>query len=195
VRLIALATLVTALELPPHPLGAVSDFAGALSADARARVDARLRSYDRDGRRYAVGIFPSADGMDPAGLGYQLATRWSIGGPRNPDGVLLLLFLDEHAAQFQIGYGLDEHLPDRERRRLLRDQVEPRLLRGDVEGAITAGLDGAHRLLGDDFEPPLAARPVAAPRWFYPLLVLLFAVALVHRRRLTGWGGDRPGSW
>lgn len=72
------------------------------------------------------------------------ATAWRI-GTQDDNGIVLFVFRDAHLARAEVGYGLEDRLPDALVRRLLEDRLAPRFASGDYE----AGLDAFIKSIGD----------------------------------------------
>ncbi len=183
------STAAAAFQVPPEPRGRVSDYAGALSPDAIARIDARLRAGEQgQTHQVAVAVFRSLGGEPIEEASMAIAERWKIGSRRD-DGVLFTLFLDDREMRIEVGYGLEDKLTDAQCKRILRDQVAPRLRAGDLEGGITAGVAAIEAAVGGQAAPPGAS---GAPQGFdlvgvIVVLLILLLFGLFRGGFLLGW--------
>ncbi len=196
--LLAIAPLpARALTIPPAPTGRVNDYAGALSPAARARLEAQLEGYARGtSQQIAVAIFRSLDGESIEDVSMRLAEAWKIGGRKNDDGVLVVVFLDDHKLRIEVGYGLEDRLPDARAIRIIRDVIAPRFHAGDVEGGLREGLAAIEAAITDRADGGAGAveqRPGSPSAvgiiFFFFLIVIALVVAAARSRRGGGGGG------
>jgi uncharacterized protein len=85
--------------------------------------------------------------LQPAEYVFWLANRWDMGGPENR-GLLILLALEEHRVESEVGYALEPLLSDAASAQLLEEHVVP-LLRA---GQYAEGLYQAVHVLGKVLE-------------------------------------------
>jgi uncharacterized protein len=208
--LLLVSSAAAAFALPAQPSGRLSDFAGALDPAARSRIEAQLEGYAR-GRTHqiAVAIFRSLDGQPIEDASIRLAEKWKIGS-RADDGVLVTVFTADRQLRIEVGYGLEEKLPDVVCARIIREEMVPRIRAGDLEGGITAGLAAIERAISGDAAAAAGHDRPARGGWSLddlwgalavPLVILLFILSprlgllsLLLGRRRRG-GGGMPGSF
>jgi uncharacterized protein len=95
------------------PQGYVNDFANVLSADAKQKLTALCAEVDsKAGAQIAVVTVPSLNGEELEDYSIDLATRWGVGPKGKSRGMLILFAPKEHKYRFEVGYGLEEILPD-----------------------------------------------------------------------------------
>jgi len=80
------------------------------------------------------------------------------GGKSTDQGLILLIAPSERKLRIEVGYGLEEYLPDVLAGRIIRDTITPRFKAGDMAGGIAAGVDAILEQLDRD---PADARAVA----------------------------------
>lgn len=145
--------------LPPRPAGPVLDQANLLPPAEEAALDQKLRAYNaRTGRSLLVVTVPSLDGLDIATYGVQLGQAWGVGGKSTDQGLILLVAPSERRLRFEVGYGLEQYLPDVLAGRIIRDTITPRFKAGDFAGGISAGIEAAIAQLDRD---PAEAKAIA----------------------------------
>jgi uncharacterized protein len=145
--------------MPPRPDGPVLDQADLLPPAEEAALDAKLRAYNAaTGRSLVVVTVPSLDGRDIESYGVELGQSWGVGGKSTDQGLILLVAPNERRLRFEVGYGLEEFLPDVFAGRIIRDTITPRFKAGDFAGGIAAGIDAAIAQLDRD---PAQAKAVA----------------------------------
>lgn len=141
----ALLTLVAAplrAELPARPEGPILDAAQILPAQSEAQLDQRLRAYNqKTGRAVMVVTVPSLEGEDIASYGPALGRAWGVGGKESDQGLILLVAPTERKLRIEVGYGLEQFMPDVLAGRIVRDVIRPRFKADDYPGGINAGID------------------------------------------------------
>jgi uncharacterized protein len=140
VTLLVAVSLARALTFPA-PQGYVSDYAGVVTDQERAQIEAICRELDeKTGAQIAVAVFPDLGGEDYTDYAVRLFEHWKIGKKGKDNGVLILNTLAERKVRIEVGYGLEPIIPDGLAGQILRDNVFP-LLREEKYGA--AYLTGA----------------------------------------------------
>jgi uncharacterized protein len=135
---------------------------------------------------------------------------WGIGRKGKDDGVAIFVLSQDRHVRIEVGYGLEGQLTDAISSRIIREQMTPRLQRGDPDGAVTAAVDGVLDTLGGEAPGAERAVPEPAPHALglgelivigvAGLLLLLFLIThpslaaallftLGSNRRQGGWGG------
>jgi len=137
-----LAVLAAAAPVPPAPTRWVEDQAGFLSSPARAALDARLEGYERaTGHQVVVWIGTTLGGTPLDDWAVRAFAAWKIGRKGLDDGVAIFIFADDRAIDIEVGYGLEDKVPDAIASRIIREVMAPRVRAGDRDGAVTAGAD------------------------------------------------------
>ncbi len=87
----------------------------------------------------------------------QTASDWKVGGGKADNGIVLFVFPDARSARLEVGYGLEDVLPDARVRQLLAATLVAPFEAGDYERGLEAFRAEVRRLMGGD------AGVVAAP--------------------------------
>ncbi|SDT87160.1 uncharacterized protein SAMN05444156_0276 [Verrucomicrobium sp. GAS474] len=129
--------------VPPAPAAWCNDYAGLLSPAAKARIDGKLRAFEREtSTQIVVALFPALpDGGAVEDATYRMAQAWGIGRKGRNNGVVLFLFAKEHRLRIEVGTGLEGVIPDVTAKRIISERITPRLRAGDFDGGIEAGAD------------------------------------------------------
>jgi len=128
--------------IPKAPERWVTDTAGMISEATRARLDARLESYERaSGHQVVAWIGRTLGGADLADFAVKTFKAWGIGRKGHDDGVLMLVFAEDHKIDIEVGYGLEGRLTDAASHRIIDEVMAPRLRAGDADGALAAGVE------------------------------------------------------
>jgi uncharacterized protein len=190
--------------IPAPPDRWVTDQAGFLSPQAADELEARLAAYERGtGHQLIVYIDRTTGGVPIEDWAARAFERWRVGRKGIDDGLALFVFSDDRRARIEVGYGLEERVPDVIAGRIIQAQIVPRIRAGDRDGAIRAGVESLMTTIGGAGGAP-AAPPKQVPRWGVSLggLLLLFLLAgLFTHSRLGGLllllsiGSGRGGGW
>ncbi len=128
--------------VPPKPTRWVTDNAGLLSAAERDQLDARLEAYEHaTGRQVIVWIGTTLDGEPIEDWSVRAFTSWGIGEKKIDNGVALFLFASDHLARIEVGYGVEDRLPDIYASRIIREQLAPALQAGHPAAGLNAAID------------------------------------------------------
>ena len=129
--LLATCTLAAKVEeapIPPPPKRWVNDDVALLSPATRAAVDSRLEAYERATGHQVVVWISNTIGNAPLD---EFATRvfeaWKIGRQGKDDGVLVLVLKDDRRIAVEVGYGLEDRVPDAIASRGTRTARSPRV--------------------------------------------------------------------
>lgn len=150
-------TLTLALLLPVFLLGAappvvdqpVVDPEARLSAADREAVATELgRLRWETGAQMAVLVVGTTDGESIEDYALRAAEAWRGGEAGRDNGLLYVLAVEDRRQRLEVGYGLEEHLPDSTARTLLEAQG-PLLRQGDLRGAVLAVVSGVRVRLQD----------------------------------------------
>lgn len=138
-----LTLLIAALTMvyPAHT-GLVTDSAHQLTAQQDAALEQRLLDYERrTGIEFTVVIIPSLNGevLEPYANG--LFHEWGIGKKDVDNGVLLLWAVGNRQVRIEVGYGLEERLPDGRAGQIIRENILPRFRNQDWIGGVSGGVD------------------------------------------------------
>jgi uncharacterized protein len=202
-----------AASTPPSPAQFVTDGAAFLSAAAEDELEARLARYERDtGHQVLLWIGQTTAGEPIEPWAVRAFAAWRVGRKGLDDGVAVFILAADRRVRIEVGYGVEDRLPDAVAARIIGDEMIPRLRAGDQDGAARAGVSGVLAALGGEAGAPRDAVPapteldrgqaivvvligilvigfiVTNPRLALMLLMTLDS----HRGRGGGWGG---GGW
>lgn len=156
----SLALAVLAKEVP-YLTGRVNDQAELLPPDAEARIESLLGEIERaTGAQVAVLTVPGLEGEALEDYTLRVAETWKLGRGQFDDGALLFVAKDDRKLRLEVGYGLEEVLPDALARRILDEVVKPRFKSGDFAGGVEEGVKViASTIEGKGTLPPPAESP------------------------------------
>jgi uncharacterized protein len=178
--LAVLSILAAAAPIPPAPARWVEDRAGFLSPAGRAALDARLEGYERaTGHQVVVWIGTTLGDAPLDDWAVRTFGAWKVGRKGLDDGIAMFILADDRKIDIEVGYGLEDKVPDAIASRIIREVMAPRLRAGDRDGAVTAGADAV--LASIEGKPWAGAPGTAPPSERAPSLVtwILGGVALL----------------
>jgi uncharacterized membrane protein YgcG len=125
--------------------GRVTDKAALLDVADRKVLDHILALYERrTGHEFAILTVPNLHGASVSDLGYTVASRAGLGRKGKDDGVLITVAREERAVDIQVGYGLEQAIPDELAARVIREKMVPAFRSKDYASGMR---DGAKELM------------------------------------------------
>jgi len=111
---IAVAPVLAAdFPIPPVPHTYVTDGTGSLSSATTDALESELKSYEKQtGIKSSSGIGQTTSDVPLEDWTSTVAHAWGIGHKGKDDGVVLFVFMKDHRARIEVGYGLEGDLPD-----------------------------------------------------------------------------------
>ncbi len=133
---------VFALTVPEKPSSYVNDTAALLSEPTRQKIEGMLAAFEKEtSNQIVVAIFPSLEGQVLEDFSIQLAEKWKIGGKKNNNGIILLIFKEDRAVRIEVGYGLEGTLPDALAGQIIRTEISPFFRQGDYDAGVLNALN------------------------------------------------------
>lgn len=195
------APLLRAAEvMPPAPANYFSDYAGVVSRAVAQELDGRLRQFERDtSNQFLVAIFPKMQ-SDSSVEDYtvRIAQSWRAGQKGRDNGVILFVFTQDRQLYIQVGYGLEGSLPDILCKRIIDNEIVPRLRSGDFNSGLRAGVEAVIAATRGEYKgtgrtatdgPGGASISGAAVIFF----IILWVVLLLLARRGYGYSSGTAG--
>lgn len=156
----------------PRPAGWIVDSADLISPAGEAEINARIDAVKRTtGGEIAVVTLPTIGGGDHRQWATTLFNHWGIGDADADNGVLLLVAIDDRAAELILGDGIDSDDQVAEAQYIMDEAIVPRMRAGDREGAIRAAVEQSiqrwfQAALADGSTAPLAVPlPIQQPSY------------------------------
>jgi uncharacterized protein len=165
------------VPIPPAPTRWVTDPAGFLSPGAQAAVEARLQAYGRStGNQVLVWIGDTTGDTPVEEWTVRAFERWKVGQKGLDNGLVLFLFVADRKVRVEVGYGVEDRVPDVTAIRVVREVIAPRIQAGDRDGAVAAGVDALLAALGGEPEGGAGRAAPAPARKLGTGQVILFAL-------------------
>jgi uncharacterized protein len=127
--------------IPPSPAHWATDTTGFLTPQTVAALDARLRAYERStGHQVLVYVAPTTGATPTEDWTVRAFARWKVGRKKLDDGLILFVFPADRKVRIEVGYGLEQAVPDAIAARIIRDMT-PQLKAGHPDAAVNVGVD------------------------------------------------------
>jgi uncharacterized protein len=197
ILLSANAALAQAIVAPPAPTQYVTDSTGALSTQTRDALESELRAYQKDsGHQVIVWIAQTTGDVPLETYTVDAAQRWKVGRKGKDDGAVLFVFMHDHQARIEVGYGLEGDLTDATSKQIILDEIIPRMRAGDVDGAVRTGAERMLLTITPSFRDKMSNPPPANGGGNVPsaaltivVFLLVFALIVFVSRKGGGRGG------
>jgi uncharacterized protein len=150
---LALLTLLCAgagtnaeVAIPSSPAHWATDTAGFLKPQTVDALDAQLSAYEaKTGHQVLVYVAPTTGAAPTEDWTVRAFARWKVGRKGLDDGLILFVFPTDRKVRIEVGYGLEQTVPDATAARIIRETITPKIRAGQPDEAVTAGVD---RILG-----------------------------------------------
>lgn len=97
----------------PQPVGYVNDFAGVIDDESKKKMEEIIKFIEeKTGAEIAVVTIKTLEGESIEMFANKLFQQWGIGKKGKDNGVLILISLKEKKIRIEVGYGLEDILPD-----------------------------------------------------------------------------------
>ncbi len=147
----------------PKPTNYVSDFAGVLSPQTQASLNALCAQVDRQAHaQIAVVTIKSLDGEPIENFATALEDKWKVGKKGTDRGLLLIFATNDRKYRIEVGYGLEGILPDGRVGDIGRQMV-PYLRQNNYDGAVTLAVRQIAGVIAADAGVTLNTGPRRGP--------------------------------
>jgi len=207
----AAALAAAQVKVPPSPGRWATDEAGFLSPQAVAALDARLENFERQtGHQVLVYVGRTlGEGAVIEDWAVKTFEAWKVGRRGLDDGLVLFIMAEDRKMRIEVGYGLEDRVPDIRAFRVINDILIPGFRAGRPDEAVDKAVSSLlGYITGGEAPADEKGRPAGgAPRAksivnmiFVGLAVLVFLFILITNPSLALWllvsilSGGRGGS-
>ncbi len=182
-------------QVPDRPPGRVVDLAGVIDDSTETRLSALLRDLEAGTTvQMAILTVNSLDGEDINTFSLRVAEQWQLGQQGKDNGLLLTVAVRDRKYRFEVGYGLEEILPDSLVGSIGRQALVPYFKKGRYSEGIAVASAEIIRVLADHYGVRITGLPPKTVRrqnrsdgLIFSLIALAFFLLVLRRR------GRRPG--
>ncbi len=177
----------------PNPPRLVNDFAGMMSAEQVAKLEAKLQEYEKtSSTQITIVTLKSLGNYEVSQYAVELGNRWGVGRQGKDNGVVILASKDDRKINISTGYGLEGALTDIVSGRIIRNEIVPQFKQGDFYGgfnkaadAVIAATKGEYKA-EEDYHHGKEKVPVG---FTIGLIIFILIIAFIFRNRGGGSGG------
>ena len=209
---LAVAASARAQELPPELTQPVNDFANVIDVQSEQTMEAMIRSLQQaSGDVVIVATVPTfkpyADLREYAVKMFENHGR-GIGQRGKDNGVLIVLAVNDHRVEIEVGYDLEQFVTDGFAGDVSRQDMAPEFRRGNYGPGLLAGVSRVVARIAQGRNVTLQGvrpEPDTGPDVssggnvilaLFVLFILLNAIGRTRRRRsLGGWGMGGWSGW
>ena len=180
--------------IPAAPTRWVTDQSNFVSDATRSALDARLERYQQaTGHQVIVWIGTTLGDAPIEEWAAKAFAKWGIGQKGKDDGIAIFVFSVDRRIRIEVGYGLEDKLPDAYAARIINEVMQPALKAEHPDQALTGAVDQVLSRIGGEPDavstPPLPARGGPSGfTWIVGGLVMIgFLLLLVTNPRLAMW--------
>ena len=193
--LVCLVSSAFGLDVPKLQ-GYVNDYAGLISTETRASLEAELKNFEAtDSTQIVVLTIPSLQGEDIEGFSIRVAEAWKIGQKVKDNGVIFLVAKEDKKMRIEVGRGLEGRLTDLMAGRIIDLVIKPRFKRDDFDGGVTAGVASLIDATRGEFKAEEKDSRKETQPFQSSWLFLLVAVILVFLFLSSARRRAKPGNW
>jgi uncharacterized protein len=194
-------------EIPPAPDRWATDEAGFLSRQTVEALDARLENYERQtGHQVLVWIGRTLGGNAVLeDWAVKTFEAWKVGRKGLDDGLVLFIFAEDRKIRIEVGYGLEDKVPDVYAYRVINNVLAPGIRAGRPDEAVDAAVTALFGYISGKGavpeETPNASRGKSTIKGvFSGIVILILIIIFITNPSLAFWllinilsGGGRGG--
>lgn len=138
--------------IPPAPDRWATDQAGFLSRQTLEALDTRLESYERQtGHQLLVWIGRTiGDNQVLEDWAVRTFEAWKVGRKGLDDGLVLFILAEDRKIRIEVGYGLEDKVPDAYAYRVINNILTPGIRAGRPDEAVDAAVTALIGYIGGD---------------------------------------------
>jgi len=151
-----------AIKVPPVPARWATDEAGFLNPDTIASLDGRLGAFAREtGTQVLVYVGRTSGDASIEEWAVKVFEAWKVGRKGLDDGLVLFIMAGDRRVRIEVGYGLEERVPDARASRIIREVLLPGFRDGRQDAAVTEAVADILALVSGRAEEgnPAGGRP------------------------------------
>ena len=180
----AVSGLAAQTKIPPAPDRWATDQAGFLSRRTVEALDARLEAYERQTGHQLLVWIGRTIGPDASLEDWAVRTfeAWKVGRKGIDDGLVLFILAEDRKIRIEVGYGLEDKVPDIYAFRVIDNILAPGIRAGRPDEAVDAAVTALIGYISGDTkaagEAPTRRRGQGAAKGIFGGIVLLILLVL-----------------
>ena len=139
-----------------EPNGFVNDYEGIFTEEEVENLEQKLSYFEKDtGVEIAVVTVSDFKGLTIEEYANELFSEWGIGKKEEDNGVLILLSKKQRQVRIEVGYGMEEYLPDAFVGNVIDKYMIPEFKKGDYFNGVVLGVAQVmNRIKDHNYEMP-----------------------------------------
>ncbi|MBF0559672.1 MAG: TPM domain-containing protein [Nitrospirae bacterium] len=176
-------------EIPASPSEYVVDLAGIVDDATKSRLNSSLHELEEKTTvQMVILTVKGLDGLSIEDVSIKTVEKWKLGQKGKDNGILLLVSMGDKKYRFEIGYGLEQVLPDSLVGSLGRSYLVPNFRKGDYGAGIAGAAFAVMRTIASAQKVELSgaegseAKYIRKPQkigLLHQLLILFFLIIVV----------------
>ncbi len=140
--------------IPRAPDRWATDTAGFLSSATVASLDRRLEAFERQtGHQLLVYVGRTTGGVPIRDWGIRAFDAWKVGRKGIDDGLILFIMAEDRQISIEVGYGLEDKVPDVMAFRVIDRILTPGFQKGERDAAVTAAVESLMSMITGEAPP------------------------------------------
>ena len=129
--------------LPEKPDSWINDYANVLSNSEEQSLINMLEGLEsRSSNQIFIAIFNKMpENYYLEDFAVKLYKKWGIGLADKDNGILVVVFIQDHEIRIEVGYGLEDVVTDAQSGTVIREFMAPHFKKGDYYGGLKAALE------------------------------------------------------
>ncbi|MBX7157605.1 MAG: TPM domain-containing protein [Verrucomicrobiae bacterium] len=148
------AWMMRAEVIPHSPPHYFNDFASVVSDETIEQLDKKLEQLEKETTaQVVVAIYPKMQ-TESSIEDYTLrvAEKWGVGQKGKDNGAVLFVFIQDRKMFLQVGYGLEEKIPDALAKQIIEYQIKPAFKNGDYDLGLKSGVDAICEAINGNYQ-------------------------------------------
>jgi len=194
------------IKVPPAPARWATDAASFLSPDTLASLDDRLGAFQSE-TGYQVLLYVGRTTGDASIEEWAVKAfeAWKVGRKGLDDGLVLFIMAGDRRVRIEVGYGLEDRVPDARASRIIREVLLPGFQSGRTDAAVTEAVGDLLSLISGRAEGGRPSQGVGrglttVNKIFVIVAAVFFLILFITHPSLALWllfsilsGGGRGG--
>ncbi len=183
--------------VPEKPYAWVNDYANLLQPGQESALNTKLMHFEDTTSTQIYVVTMTEHGDVPVDMmATDIGQQWGVGQKGKDNGLIILMYPNEHKVSIQTGYGLEQYIPDAIAKRIIQNEMIPNFKNNQYYQGIDKATDVIMGLLSGKFTADQYRKRTAsggAPLGFL-FFILMFFIFLGRSRhsRSTSVGRGIP---
>lgn len=185
-----------AISIPNKPDNYINDYAHILSANTISTLNLSLKQYEqKTSNQIVVATFPGKLDVPIEDFSITLENKWKIGQKNKDNGVILVIFPEEHQLRIEVGYGLEGAIPDALANTIIQQEITPAFKTGDYDKGVSAGVSAIMLAAKGEYKPTTETFSHQDALAIFFLIIAVLLILFLNKIRGGNFPNDSGGRW